>query len=158
MNAASCQRSGVPNKMRRHGYPLDKNAFKPPKPVPIGPYRVEHIEKMLELLDRDWRVASWPKRPTKWVPTGGPSPFQKSGTDRTGCPVMLQVIVKGIKADRVRLDRRLLPTRHSPQRDTSFCQPCILFGQLQSLLLKERLNTPLPQKSLSKQTPCHARN
>jgi integrase len=44
-----------------HNY-LDDIAFKPPKPVPIEPYRLEHIESLLEVLDHDWRVAPTPRQ------------------------------------------------------------------------------------------------
>ena len=51
------------------------------------------------------RVASSPYLPTKCVPMGRPSLFQKSGTDIAGCPVVLEIGVNGTKVEAMPLAR-----------------------------------------------------
>lgn len=37
--------------------PMDNIVMKPPQPVPIEPYRPDHIDRILNVLDYDWQIA-----------------------------------------------------------------------------------------------------
>jgi hypothetical protein len=52
------------------------------------------------------RVASSPKRPRKWTPTGSPAGFHHSGTDIAGAPVMLATTAGKPMKPRARSDAR----------------------------------------------------
>ena len=42
--------------------PMDGIIMNRPQPVPIEPYRPEHIDRMLKVLDHDWQVATTPRQ------------------------------------------------------------------------------------------------
>ena len=50
----------------REGYleqsPMDGIRLKAPKDYPVEPYRPEHIDRMLKVLDHDWQVARTPRQ------------------------------------------------------------------------------------------------
>ena len=42
--------------------PLDGINLKPPQDTPVEPYRPEHIQRMIDVLDHDWKIARTPRQ------------------------------------------------------------------------------------------------